>query len=76
MVNSQNIPKNIFPCDFAGIVILFGLNISIKLLDLPEVAIYSIAGGLKTLIIIMWSFALFRAFIILIEYKDEKCPLV
>jgi len=53
-------------------ILFFGLNISIKLLDLPDIAIYSVTGGLKTLIIIMWSFALFRAFIILIQWFSER----
>jgi len=60
-------------------ILFFGFNISINLLDLPELAIYSIAGILKTLIIIMWSFALFRAFIILIEWfskKTDKLPFI
>jgi len=60
-------------------ILFFGLNISIKLLDLPEMVIFSVAGGLKTLIIIMWSFALFRAFIILIEWfskRTDKLPFI
>ena len=60
-------------------ILFFGLNVSVKLLELPEIAVYSIAGVLKTLIIIMWSFALFRAFIILIEWfskRTDKLPFI
>ena len=60
-------------------ILFFGLNISINLLALPELAVYSLAGILKTLIIIMWSFALFKAFIILIEWfsrRTDKLPFI
>ena len=60
-------------------ILFFGINISINLLSLPDTAIYLIAGILKTLIIVMWSFALFRTFIILIEWssrRTDKLPFI
>ena len=53
-------------------ILFFGFNLSIKLLDLPEIVIYSSVGVFKTLIVIMWSFALFGSFMILIEWFSRK----
>ena len=53
-------------------ILFFGFNIALKLLDFPENVIFSLIGILKTIIIILWSGALFRAFIILIEWASKK----
>ena len=53
-------------------ILFFGLNLSVRLLNLPDIAIYTFVGILKTLIIFMWSFALFGAFMILIEWFSRK----
>ena len=60
-------------------ILFFGLNLSIKLLDLPETVVYSLVGIFKTLIIFMWSVAFFGAFMILIEWfsrKTNKLPFI
>tara|TARA_B100001964_G_C14226642_1_gene597963 strand:+ start:123 stop:1217 length:1095 start_codon:yes stop_codon:yes gene_type:complete len=60
-------------------ILFFGLNLSVQLLNFPDVIVYSLVGICKTLIIIMWSFALFRSFIILIKwssYKTDKLPFI
>ena len=53
-------------------ILFFGLNVAIKLLDLPENIIFSFVGILKTIIVIIWGLALFRSFIILIEWASRK----
>ena len=53
-------------------ILFFGLNLSIKLLELPDTVVYSSVGILKTLIIFMWSFALFGSFMIFIEWFSRK----
>ena len=53
-------------------ILFFGLNISIKLLNLPEFVIYYSVGICKTFIIILWAFALFNSFLILIEWFSRK----
>ena len=53
-------------------ILFFGFNLSIKLLDLPEIVIYSSVGVFKTLIVIMWSFALFGSFMILIQWASKE----
>ena len=53
-------------------ILFFGLNIAIKLLDLPENIIFSFICILKTIIVIVWGLALFRSFIILIEWASKK----
>ena len=53
-------------------ILFFGLNVAIKSLDLPENIIFSFVGILKTIIVIIWGLALFRSFIILIEWASRK----
>jgi len=53
-------------------ILFFGFSIALKLLDLPENVIFSLIGILKTIIVIFWGGALFRSFIILIEWASKK----
>ena len=53
-------------------ILFFGFNIALKLLAIPEYIVFSCVGILKTAIVILWSFALFRSFIILIEWSSKK----
>jgi len=60
-------------------ILFFGFTLSVKLLNLPVSLVYYSEGLLKTFIIIMWSVALFRSFIILIEWssrKTDKLPFI
>ena len=53
-------------------ILFFGFSVAVKLLDLPEVLVFSFVGILKSIIVILWSFALFKSFIILIEWSSNK----
>ena len=53
-------------------ILFFGFSIALKLLDLPVNIIFSLIGILKTIIVIFWGGALFRSFIILIEWASKK----
>ena len=53
-------------------ILFFGLTISIKLVNIPDLIIYYSVGLLKTFIIIMWSTALLKSFIILIGWSSKK----
>ena len=53
-------------------MLFFGFNIAIKLLILPENVIFCLIGILKTIIVILWSFAILRSFIIIIEWVSRR----
>jgi len=53
-------------------ILFFGFSVAIKLLALPDFLVFSFVGILKSSVVILWSFALFRSFIILIQWSSKK----
>jgi len=53
-------------------ILFFGFNIAIKLLVLPENVIFSFIGILKTIVVILWAFAILKSFIIIIEWISNR----
>lgn len=53
-------------------ILLFGLSLSIKLLNPSDLLIFYIDGFFKTIIIIVWSTSIYKSFIILIDWLSRK----
>ena len=53
-------------------ILFFGFSVAINLLELPEFLVFSFVGILKSFIVILWSFALFKSFMILIDWSSKK----
>lgn len=53
-------------------ILLFGLSLSIKLLNPSDLLIFYIDGFFKTIIIIIWSTSIYKSFIILIDWLSRK----
>ena len=53
-------------------ILFFGFNIAINLLALPDYVIFTFIGVLKSIIVIFWSMAVLRSFIIIIEWISRK----
>lgn len=53
-------------------ILLFGLSLSIKLLNPAEILVFYIDGLFKTIIIFVWSTSIYKSFIILIDWLSRK----
>ena len=53
-------------------ILLFGLGISVRLFQLPEIITFSLLGAFKTIAIIIWSIALFQSFMHFINWYSKQ----
>ena len=53
-------------------ILFLGLNIAINLLDLNPVFIFYLIGVLKTILIVLWASALFKSFMIFVDWASRK----
>ena len=53
-------------------ILFFGINIAISLLEISAKANFYIVGIMKSLIIVFWAVALFKSFMIFIEWSSKK----
>ena len=53
-------------------ILFFGFSIAFKLLELPDYIIFSSISFLKTIIVILWSIALLKSFLIIIEWLSTR----
>jgi len=53
-------------------ILFFGINIAVSLLSIPSKVNFYLAGTMKSIIIVFWAIALFRSFMIFIEWSSKK----
>jgi len=53
-------------------ILFFGFSIAFKLLELPDSVLFSLISSLKTIIVVLWSVALLKSFIIIIEWLSVR----
>jgi len=53
-------------------ILFFGINIAVSLLNIPSKVNFYLAGTMKSIIIVFWAIALFKSFMIFIEWSSKK----
>mgnify|MGYP001158581613 FL=1 len=53
-------------------ILFFGFSIAFKLLELPDSVLFALISSLKTIIVVLWSVAILKSFIIIIEWLSVR----
>ena len=53
-------------------ILFFGINIAVSLLNIPSKVNFYLVGTMKSIIIVFWAIALFKSFMIFIEWSSKK----
>ena len=53
-------------------ILFFGINIAVSLLEISSKVNFYLVGTMKSIIIVFWAIALFKSFMIFIEWSSNK----